>query len=93
MLSVVAPNSAEALIKALEARVAALEKALAVEKSPEGSHPAPAPVAKLIDLPRVEFDGDPDPPLGFADQSHYSLIGGGYANKGWEQSHSESRQH
>jgi len=33
MLSVVAPNSAEALIKALEARVAALEKALQVSTS------------------------------------------------------------
>ena len=33
ILSVVTPNSAEALIKALEARVAALEKALQVSSS------------------------------------------------------------
>ena len=33
MLSIVTPNSAEALIRALEARVAALEKALQVSTS------------------------------------------------------------
>src|SRR5208282_1104696 len=39
-----------------------------VKVHPEGSRPAAAAVAELIDFPRVQLDGDPDPPVGLADQ-------------------------
>ena len=44
------------------------QKSLAVEKRVKSQHPAAAPVAKLIHLPRVDFKGDPDLPVSFADQ-------------------------
>jgi hypothetical protein len=44
------------------------QKVLAVEKRPQGSHPPPASVTKLIDFPRVQLNRDPHPAVRFADQ-------------------------
>jgi hypothetical protein len=46
----------------------ATEKMLAVEKGLKGPESAPAPIAKFIDLPRVESNRNPNPAMRLADQ-------------------------
>jgi len=44
------------------------QKPLPVKIRSEGPHPPPASVTELIDFPRVQLNGDPHAPVGFADQ-------------------------